>query len=67
MSETPDIPDAAEVAPGESAPYGAGDKVLAGVVLFGVVALAVICVDVITGGRLTRSLSAPLEADDVDD
>ena len=57
MEETPESlpPDDGGADP--PAPYGPGDKVLAGVLLFVTVTLAVICIDVITGGGLTRSVT----------
>lgn len=60
MEETPDIPPAEEVGPAVSRPFGGADKVLAGVMLVGVLLLGYVCVDVLAGGRITRALSAPL-------
>lgn len=59
MEETPDIPPAEELGPEVSRPFGGADKVLAGVLLVGVVLLGYVCVDVLAGGRITRALSAP--------
>lgn len=59
MEETPDsLPPADSGVAEESAPYGAGDRVLAGVLLAGVALLAYVCMDVLAGGRLTAALSA---------
>lgn len=64
MEETPDTPAADDAAPAESAPYGVGDRALAGVLLVGTFVLAFVCLDVLAGGRITGALTArPMEAD----
>lgn len=54
--ETPPPPDADD-AGGERIEFGAGEKVLAGVLLVGSLALAYICLDVMSGGRITSALT----------
>lgn len=41
--------------------FGVGDRALAAVLLCGALALAYVCADVLAGGRITRTLSAPRE------
>lgn len=60
MDQTPDTPAADDAAPAESAPYGVGDRALAGVLLVGTCLLAFVCLDVLTGGRITGALTGPL-------
>jgi len=63
MEETPESLPPDDEGTDEQAPYSTGDKLLAAVLLGAVVALAYVCMDVIAGGRLTRSL-APVSAED---
>jgi hypothetical protein len=64
MDQTPDTPAADDAAPVESAPYGVGDRALAGVLLVGTALLAFVCLDVLLGGRLAGALTArPSEAE----
>jgi hypothetical protein len=64
MEDFPDTPPADDVAPAESAPFSAANRILAGVLLAGTFVLAYVCLDVLAGGRLTRALSAPPTEED---
>ena len=46
-----------EIPAPEPIAFGTADKVLAAVLLLGVLGVAYICLDVMAGGRITRTLS----------
>jgi hypothetical protein len=50
--------------PGEPPAFSTPDRVLAGLILVGVVVLAYICLDVLADGAVTRALTGRRQTDD---